>query len=442
MENILPYFAVAAAAVLIFSLPRQSAAGAFFLGVLLIPRGAQFTIEGFRFYPIRVLVLVGLLRILMRDERNLRPAPNMDFAAILVSCSALLTSLLHSDPAGTFVNRAAYCLDWTGGYFVLRLLLPSPASIASLHRAICFMLVLLGGCMLYEQLSGWNVFSLIGGRPDIAARAGRLRASGPFSHSILAGTVAAISLSSTFVIWRLYPKLAKAGAAGAFAAVVASHSSGPIMTLFFVLAFTSLWRWRRFMKRICWASLAVMLLLVFVMNRPIWYLMAYIDFIGGSTGYHRARLIDAGIEHIGEWWLFGTDATRHWMPTGVSWSEYHVDVTNYYLAMGVLGGLPLLFAFVFLIFSAFRKLKTSWPPTPEESLAQQFHLWCLGAGLVSSCVTMVSVAYFDQSSFLCFGGLALLASASSVSGVEWNLLFKRRLITDDENENVLAYEYS
>jgi len=90
-----------------------------------------------------------------------------------------------------------------------------------------------------------------------------------------------------------------------------------------------------------------------VMKAPPYYLMARVDLSGGSTGWHRARLIESSMEHLGEWWFAGTDYTRHWMPTGVYFSPNHVDITNHYLAMGVLGGLPLLFLFVLLLVKGF-----------------------------------------------------------------------------------------
>ena len=82
------------------------------------------------------------------------------------------------------------------------------------------------------------------------------------------------------------------------------------------------------------------ILLDLVMKAPAYYIIARADIIGGSTGWHRAALIDSAIRHLNEWWLIGTDYTRNWMVTGVSWSADNTDITNHYLYLGVLGGLP------------------------------------------------------------------------------------------------------
>ena len=55
-------------------------------------------------------------------------------------------------------------------------------------------------------------------------------------------------------------------------------------------------------------ALALGTVLHFVMNHGIWHLIARIDLVGGSTGYHRFHLIDKAIAHFGERWLVGRSA--------------------------------------------------------------------------------------------------------------------------------------
>ncbi len=64
--------------------------------------------------------------------------------------------------------------------------------------------------------------------------------------------------------------------------------------------------------------------------------MARIDIIGGSQGYYRAQLIRSSLEHLSEWWATGTDYTRHWMSSGIYANNRHTDITNHFLAMGVM----------------------------------------------------------------------------------------------------------
>ena len=93
------------------------------------------------------------------------------------------------------------------------------------------------------------------------------------------------------------------------------------MTAAFVLLGLILWNARKYMRLIRWGALFGIVAVAIVMNAPLYYLIARIDLTGSSTGYHRAALIDAAITHANEWWVGGTDHTRHWMPYGLGSSE-------------------------------------------------------------------------------------------------------------------------
>jgi hypothetical protein len=147
------------------------------------------------------------------------------------------------------------------------------------------------------------------------------------------------------------------------------------------------------------------------MNDPAYYILARIDLAGGSTGWHRARLIQSALEFLPEWWLAGTDYTRHWMPTGVSWSVDHTDITNHYLKMGVLGGLPLMLLFIAVLAKGFSFVGQTPRQMPELSQQSRFMLWALGASLFAHAATIISVSYFDQSFMFLYVTLAAISSA-------------------------------
>lgn len=157
----------------------------------------------------------------------------------------------------------------------------------------------------------------------------------------------------------------------------------------------SLWRARPLVRPLLWLAPLLYIALELIMNDPPYYLMAKIDVVGGSTGYHRARLIESSIEHLGEWWVAGTDRTRHWMATGVPWSAEHTDITNHYLRNGVIGGLPMMTLFLCGLGQAFLLIRRQ--VDAAESRAEAFAGWSLGAGLFAHAITCMSVAYFDQS---------------------------------------------
>jgi len=150
------------------------------------------------------------------------------------------------------------------------------------------------------------------------------------------------------------------------------------------------------------------------MNDPVYYLMARIDITGGSTGWHRAALIDSSIHHLSEWWLTGTDHTRHWMPTGVYSSENHTDITNHFLQMGVYGGLPLIVLFCAIIFRAFASLSEVLRVSKAASIHDRFMIWTLGAVLFGHTTAFLGISYFDQTVVFLYLVLAAIGSLYAV----------------------------
>src|SRR5262249_48958397 len=140
----------------------------------------------------------------------------------------------------------------------------------------------------------------------------------------------------------------------------------------------------------------------FIMNDPVYYLMARIDITGGSTGYYRAQLVQSTINHLSEWWFAGTDYTRHWMDTGIAADPNSSDILNYYIQMGVWGGLPLMLLFMWLLAAAFIRTGKALRASQSAPLSSQFVIWALGSILFGHATAFWSISYFDQTIvFLC-----------------------------------------
>jgi hypothetical protein len=179
----------------------------------------------------------------------------------------------------------------------------------------------------------------------------------------------------------------------------------------------ALWRYREKVRWIRIAAVTSLVLLHLVMKSPVWYLLARIDLMGGSTGWHRAELITQALNHISEWWVIGTDHTRHWMPSGVWWNEDHTDITNYYLKMGVVGGLGLMLAFFAIVWASFRLLGNRLHALRLERSSAEYVLWCLGSALFVHAVTFISVSYYDQTYALFWIPVGIVAALCAGSRV-------------------------
>lgn len=407
------FFVVDAALLLL--LPRRWAPLALLVGACYMTMGQGLTVGPFHFPIIRMLIAIGLIRVLIRGERFGGGMNEMDWLMLVWLVLALTSSFFHKDPSSAFIFRLGLIFNTCGIYFLFRIFCQSIEDIRVLYIYTAILLMPVAVAMFYEKLATYNLFSVLGGVPIIPEiREGNIRASGPFAHSILAGTVGAVCLPFMVGLWQQNKIIAIVGFLSCLTMVISSASSGPILSSIVAITALFMWRFRQNMRLVRWIIVMGYIALDIVMKAPAYYIISRINVVGGSTGWHRAALIESAINHINEWWMWGTDYTRDWMPTGVSWSEDHTDITNYYLHFGVVGGLPLMLVFIVILSKGFSYVgKTMWQVVDLPS-KYRFMLWTLGASLFVHAVTFLSVSIFDQSFLFLYMNLALISSAWSV----------------------------
>lgn len=399
-------------ALLIIVFDKTRALVVFILVVSLIPSGNAINIGPASFYPMRLLAIFGFIRILIKRELFDLKLNKVDFYVICWSITLLIVGAIQPKLDSSFITRVGevYTLSFT--YFILRSLIKDEKDIEVLMKMVVLIFGVIAVGMFYEKMKGFNLFSYLGGvSPYGLVRDGRLRCQGPFSISILAGTVPATTFSWLLVLlWQKTVNKAVliAGLFFSLANVSLCASSGPIMSMAFVVVGFSVWPFRRNLKQIRTIVILVLVAMHFMMKTPIWYLISRIDLTGSSTGYHRSLLIDRAIMHFDEWWLWGASYTRHWMPTGVSWSPNQVDITNQYLVYGVNGGLFTMLFFIMIVFSSFGLIGKGLRMVGYEDRKNQFLLWGLGATLFSHAITFLTVSYMDQSVFYFYILLAMI----------------------------------
>lgn len=406
-------------AIALVALPLRFAAFPLLVGACYMTLAQGIEIGPFNFPVIRILIAVGVLRVLLSGKGVAGRINALDFAILGWAAWMILSSLLHNNPASTLVNRLGMIYNACGLYFLLRVFCRNADDVVLLARMAALILVPLALEMAFERVTGRNLFAVLGGVHEWSeVRNGVVRAQGPFSHPILAGSVGAATVPLALVLWRSHRIMAIVGIAACGIIVVASASSGPMLSALFSVVALLMWRWRQRMGLVRAGVVLGYIVLDLVMNAPAYFALARIDMAGGSTGWHRAALIDAAVNHVGEWWLYGTDYTRHWMWYGVGWSGDHIDITNFYINMGVYGGLPLMFLFLRMLWKGFVFVGASCNPPPGAGLPHNaFMMWALGSSLFAHAVTFVSVSYFDQSILFLYLTLAAIC-AGREGGVE------------------------
>lgn len=359
--------------------------------------GAVIMLGPLHFQPMRTLIVVSLLRILSRSEHRGLAWTRLDTAILIYAVCVAFSSVFHADIKSSLITRLGHITDFVGAYATFRCWFRNAFDVFAFYRQCLLLLVPLAFFIALEQITGHNLFSFVsGGALETKMRDGRFRASGPFRHAILAGTFCAVLLPIIVYYWRNHRSFALLSISAMLIAVVACASSGPILTLAAAGFALSLWSYRDKLRMIIRGFLVFILCLHMIMKDPVWYLMARIDLAGGSTGWHRAKLIDSALHYFSEWWFAGSDYTRHWMPTGVSWSPDHCDITNHYIFVGVTGGLAAMLAFVLIIRRVFQCIGHSLAVFDTVNSDHAFFVWCLGSSLFAHIISMLGVGYFDQ----------------------------------------------
>ena len=409
----LVFFLVCAGMLLAVS--RKWAPAVLILGCTYMTMGQGIEIASIHLHVYRLMLVVGLLRVIINGERLKGGINLMDKLMVVWAGWTIFASLFHADRYGLiYVCGLVFNLSML--YFLIRIWCTDLEEIRDVILTVALLLVPLAAEMLLEKATGKNIFSVFGGvSQNVPMREGKLRAQGPFLHSILAGTVGATCVPLFIGLYSKYRIVASIGIAAGLVMTLASASSGPVMSLLTAAGAMMLWPYKQHLHKFRVCGVILYLVLMVVMTRPPYYLMGNIDISGGSTGWHRANLIEMTFSHLSEWWLIGTDRTRHWMPAqGIGADPNHTDITNYYIGMGVQGGMPSMLLVIGIIAVAFRAVGKILEARLESQPEQGFMIWCFGASLFSHTVTGLSVSYFDQSILFFWLTIAVISATYSV----------------------------
>lgn len=397
-------------AVALLMVPRRWAPLPLLLTACYLSLNEVVEVGPLSFTALRLLIGVGVLRVLLRAERLTGGLNGLDRLMLALCAWAVISGLFHEDPSSTFVNRLGLVYNLLGIYMLIRVFCRTPADVVWLATATAVILVPVALEMAYEVTGRPSLFYAIGGEGrEVYIRQARVRAVGPFMHPILAGTVGAVCLPLMVGLWRERRAVALIGTIACLTIVGTSASSGPVMSTAASVAGLGAWAVRGHMRAVRRLSLGLYLALALAMQAPVYYLMARVNVVGGSTGYHRALLIESALTHLGDWWATGTDVTRHWAPSP-GFTPQHTDITNQYLSLGVLGGLPMIALYLAVLAMAFAFVGRGVRETTGRPGAHQFMIWGLGSALFGHAVTGLSVTYFDQSFLFLYVTIAAIGS--------------------------------
>lgn len=382
------------AVVLILILPRGKAITPFLFAFFTIPVGQVLLLAGFHFTALRVLILAGLVRRLTIGKSSGGKFPggfsSLDWAVVLWSVSAVVAFWLEFMEKSAFINGCGVLLDTLGGYLVVRSLVPDCEAMQRTIKTMAAICVILGLCMINEQVSHINVFGLLGGvSSQVVVRDGHQRA-GATLGCLYAGAFAGVLIPLFLWLWKegKSKAIGLAGLAGATAMVVTSYSSTSWLAFMGSLVGLAFWPLRERMRIIRWGILLGLVSLHMVMKAPVWALIARIDLTGSSSADQRYMLVDMTIRNFSKWWLLGT-------PEYVTWGWDSWDLCNQFVAVALTGGLLALICYVAIFVRGFSALGTARKLVNGDR-GQEWLLWCLGSTLFATVVAHFGINYMAQ----------------------------------------------
>jgi hypothetical protein len=417
------------ALILIVVLPRKWLMVPLFSMMFLVPLGEQLYIGGTHFYVFRILILVGLFRMLWTKMSGQTALPwgfnSVDRAFLWCSIFGACAVILLFLSGNALINQLGILLDTLGGYFLIRFLLQDEDDVFRAIKCLAFLALIIGICMSWEHLTLQNVFGWIGGATRPELREGKLRCQGPFAHALMAGAFGSTLIPLYLVLWKTgrAKAIAALGLVGGGLMTWTSNSSTPLMSFAAGMGVIFFWPFRKKMRTVRWGIVIGLIALQLVMKAPVWFLIARVDLTGGSSGYHRAELIDQFIRHFWDWWLIGVRGTGSW-----GWDLW--DVQDQFVATGESGGLAALVFMIAVVSRSFARLGNARKAVDGDA-KQEWYFWLLGAALFSTIVGFIGVNYFDQTKFIWFALLAIISTAtapllqqSEVPEVQTNIGFR------------------
>jgi hypothetical protein len=406
------------AGILVVVCPRRKAAATFMAGGLLVPVDQVLVIGGTHFPMLRVLVLFGIARMLKEKfSKHLHifsgGLNKIDIAIMLMIGVVAVNGVILFQESGAAVYQLGQLFTVFGIYFFLRFLIRDEEDIVHAIQALAWIAAVIAVVMTYEVTTGHDPFALLGGSEaakyaSLEIRDDRVRAQGPFAHSILAGTFGAVLVPLFVSLWwkgKKYRKVTVIGIVSATVITLACNSSTPILAYAAGVLALCLWPLRRRMRSIRWGIVCTLVFLQIVLKNPVWHLITRIDLSGGSSSWHRFMLIDQCIRHFSDWWLIGVKDTSVW-----GWDMW--DTANQYVGLCDGSGLLAFILFLAVLVYAFKFVGRSRKAASNaRDKKRALFVWALGSALFANVVAFFGISYFDQTMVGWYALLAMIPAA-------------------------------
>lgn len=375
----------------------------FIMAICLVPMNQRLMVGALDLTTLRVLILMGVLRLLLRNEMRVIKWNKFDKLILSWSVIGSIVYIIQWQTFDAFINRLGVLFDLLLLYWLSRHIIRNWDDVTHLIKICALFAVITAPFIALEKFQESSYFSIFGPVAGSFHR-GRFRCAGSFPHPIIMGCFWASLLPLFYA--QIKAKRNKffywIAICAALSNVYFSGSSTPIMTVIAIIFFWSIYKNRAYGKTFLWGTCAVLFFLHLIMNNPVWHLLGRVNVFGESTGWHRFNLFDNFIRNTSEWFFLGTKSTSHW-------GYGLVDVTNQFVLEGVRGGFVTLFLFVLITYMAIKI--TGNLSLQDNAQEEKWFAWGLCVTMLGHMVTFWGVSYFGQINALLYITFAIVSFA-------------------------------
>jgi hypothetical protein len=397
---------------LVLTLRPPYAALAFIGGAFYITQGQYIEYLGITITGIRILEAFAFIRVIVRKELAGTKFGLVDKLFIVFFVCYLGTKYVHTGILDSY--SLGLCVDGILSYFTFRSLIVRPEDFVLFHELFAIVIIPFTGVMIWEAVTGQNLFAILGGVPEASViRNGLVRCQGSFRHAITAGSTGAtvMPLFISLVFMRRGKVFGVIGAIASGVIVFASSSSGPLLSALVGIICWCIYLIRDKLKTVRLSIALAIIVLHFMMKAPVWFIFDRISGIIGGDGWHRSNIIDQFLGSFDDWWLSGMDMekTIDWAATTTQYG--FADITNYYVSIGINGGLVSLSVFIFILIAILRNIGHGLQS--QRFLGNDMNqkiLWGIGSAITVNIFNFSAVSYWDQSYVIWYFQMAIAAS--------------------------------
>jgi hypothetical protein len=376
---------------------------------IVIPKTQGIVIFGLDFHVFRLIILAGWIKIAFKKELKLGEMVKTDKAIIYWVIISFLVYVIQQNNFQAVINRLGLAYNAIGVYFLYRILIKRNDDVTILLDTLIVLMAVIAVSMINEQMTGRNIFNIFGLHEYSNVRMGKVRAQGPFKHSISAGMFGATLIPLCFSMWRHKWGNAFLGIIGTLSAcllVITSTSMTPLIACISGFVALLFWPLRHRMRIIKFLVISVAVTLQILLASPLWGVIKKLDFIKGANALHRFELLDNLINRIDEWFFLGSKKAGTW---GIGTQ----DAANQYYAEAITGGFIKLALFIIIILFSFSIIGKKIKNTID--VPSQKRMWALGSALFANVVGFLGISYWDQMLIVWYLLLALITSTCLIT---------------------------